>query len=101
PCLQSFFFLTILPPPNSTLFPYTTLFRSHCYCADEPVPDPQQPPAFCAPCRTFRTTQRAGPKTDLDAGIHAAAHFPRVARRVRPGAHRDWLDAAPRGPASR
>src|SRR5204862_2034823 len=23
-----FFFLTIPPPPNSTLFPYTTLFRS-------------------------------------------------------------------------
>src|SRR2546430_11117275 len=24
-----FFFLMIRPPPNSTLFPYTTLFRSH------------------------------------------------------------------------
>src|SRR5439155_21585192 len=24
-----YFFLMILPPPNSTLFPYTTLFRSH------------------------------------------------------------------------
>src|SRR5690625_7597398 len=24
----SFFFLTIPPPPSSTLFPYTTLFRS-------------------------------------------------------------------------
>src|SRR5947209_13572115 len=26
--LISFFFVTIPPPPNSTLFPYTTLFRS-------------------------------------------------------------------------
>src|SRR5262249_61783381 len=25
---SSFFFLTLLPPPTSTLFPYTTLFRS-------------------------------------------------------------------------
>src|SRR5207253_8424508 len=25
----SFFFLLIRPPPTSTLFPYTTLFRSH------------------------------------------------------------------------
>src|SRR5476651_1936779 len=25
-----FFFLMILRPPRSTLFPYTTLFRSHC-----------------------------------------------------------------------
>src|SRR5439155_25692950 len=25
-----FFFLKIPPPPRSTLFPYTTLFRSHC-----------------------------------------------------------------------
>src|SRR5439155_27224721 len=24
-----YFFLTIRPPPRSTLFPYTTLFRSH------------------------------------------------------------------------
>src|SRR5437899_4066860 len=27
-CLVSFFFLMIRPPPRSTLFPYTTLFRS-------------------------------------------------------------------------
>src|SRR5690242_21844853 len=26
--IQSFFFLMIRPPPTSTLFPYTTLFRS-------------------------------------------------------------------------
>src|SRR5690554_7661720 len=25
-----FFFLTVRPPPRSTLFPYTTLFRSGC-----------------------------------------------------------------------
>src|SRR5258708_15054776 len=30
PCLQLlFFFLMIRRPPRSTLFPYTTLFRSH------------------------------------------------------------------------
>src|SRR5687768_18124531 len=28
-----FFFLMIRRPPRSTLFPYTTLFRSHCVCA--------------------------------------------------------------------
>src|SRR5256885_6433720 len=28
PCLLSFFFLMIRRPPRSTLFPYTTLFRS-------------------------------------------------------------------------
>src|SRR5206468_11167666 len=28
PCPCSFFFLTTRPPPRSTLFPYTTLFRS-------------------------------------------------------------------------
>src|SRR5215208_73914 len=27
-CVYFFFFLTIRPPPISTLFPYTTLFRS-------------------------------------------------------------------------
>src|SRR5258707_5063463 len=29
PVLPSFFFLMIRRPPRSTLFPYTTLFRSH------------------------------------------------------------------------
>src|SRR5256885_15051002 len=28
-----FFFLMIRRPPRSTLFPYTTLFRSHSLCA--------------------------------------------------------------------
>src|SRR2546430_8968815 len=28
-CLSLFFFLMIRRPPRSTLFPYTTLFRSH------------------------------------------------------------------------
>src|SRR5258708_34712728 len=28
----SFFFLMIRRPPRSTLFPYTTLFRSHVFC---------------------------------------------------------------------
>src|SRR5471030_3437633 len=31
-----FFFLMIRRPPRSTLFPYTTLFRSEPGCADEP-----------------------------------------------------------------
>src|SRR5207249_11564614 len=30
-CLFVFFFLEIRPPPRSTLFPYTTLFRSHSW----------------------------------------------------------------------
>src|SRR2546429_4087930 len=30
-CLCFFFFLMIRRPPRSTLFPYTTLFRSHAF----------------------------------------------------------------------
>src|SRR5205823_13112848 len=29
-CIPLFFFLRFPPPPRSTLFPYTTLFRSYC-----------------------------------------------------------------------
>src|SRR5438445_683476 len=32
--IHFFFFLMILRPPRSTLFPYTTLFRSHLGAAD-------------------------------------------------------------------
>src|SRR5207253_5799697 len=34
-----FFFLLLRPPPRSTLFPYTTLFRSNVVCgAQDPLP---------------------------------------------------------------
>src|SRR6266511_4462503 len=44
--IYSFFFLMIRPPPRSTLFPYTTLFRS-------PAPARPAPTAGrrCAGCR--------------------------------------------------
>src|SRR5690348_17414096 len=32
PCISFFFFLMIRRPPRSTLFPYTTLFRSNRRC---------------------------------------------------------------------
>src|SRR3712207_7265526 len=38
-CIVVFFFLMIRRPPRSTLFPYTTLFRSHEQGGDEGVLD--------------------------------------------------------------
>src|ERR1017187_1583161 len=35
-CVLFFFFLMIRRPPRSTLFPYTTLFRSGCHFAGTP-----------------------------------------------------------------
>src|SRR2546430_11225470 len=40
-----FFFLMIRQPPRSTLFPYTTLFRSHL----RPLPVPLKPPPLAKP----------------------------------------------------
>src|SRR6202012_6281298 len=44
---QCFFFLMIRRPPRSTLFPYTTLFRSglvmSCWCLDAPLAAERQP----------------------------------------------------------
>src|SRR6266550_8362554 len=40
--LSFFFFLMIRRPPRSTLFPYTTLFRSH-RVVDEPIEPGQLP----------------------------------------------------------
>src|SRR5688572_31752587 len=36
-CAFFFFFLMIRRPPRSTLFPYTTLFRSHSWNASDPI----------------------------------------------------------------
>src|SRR3712207_7317604 len=52
-----FFFLMIRRPPRSTLFPYTTLFRSR-RCSTPPSPPPSRPvPRSCrgsrpSPCTT-------------------------------------------------
>src|SRR6266853_5978009 len=43
PSITSFFFLMIRRPPRSTLFPYTTLFRS--------LPSDQQAPILFAHCQ--------------------------------------------------
>src|SRR3712207_7945085 len=39
-----FFFLMIRRPPRSTLFPYTTLFRSRCGCAVMVLPSSRTKP---------------------------------------------------------
>src|SRR5439155_19019646 len=72
----SFFFLLIRPPPRSTLFPYTTLFRSRgvrAYRGDHRRPEgrrahPRQP-AGLRP--GDRRVQRAGARGG-DAGRAAA-----------------------------
>src|SRR5260370_20172278 len=38
-----FFFLMIRRPPRSTLFPYTTLFRSLCWCRSAGSAHPEEP----------------------------------------------------------
>src|SRR6185312_16904559 len=48
----AFFFLMIRRPPRSTLFPYTTLFRSH----RRPVP-PRWPPGRAAPAGAGRSEE--------------------------------------------
>src|SRR6266480_667509 len=41
-----FFFLMIRRPPRSTLFPYTTLFRSRSRCRRHGPADPRAVPGF-------------------------------------------------------
>src|SRR6202171_6705850 len=49
-----FFFLMIRRPPRSTLFPYTTLFRS---LSPGPVPTPPSPPEPEAPPAPVRSEE--------------------------------------------
>src|SRR5262249_60888719 len=58
PALLCFFFLMIRRPPRSTLFPYTTLFRSSTAVRPWPVSSSTAP----SPCRTStmpRTSRRS------------------------------------------
>src|SRR2546430_9583063 len=47
-----FFFLMIRRPPRSTLFPYTTLFRSRCSSSPRPARRSACRAARCRPART-------------------------------------------------
>src|SRR5438552_18033379 len=54
-----FFFLMIRRPPRSTLFPYTTLFRSHsCSSTSERPSLPHRRPASSRRCRRDRKSTR-------------------------------------------
>src|SRR2546425_5281074 len=60
-----FFFLMIRRPPRSTLFPYTTLFRSHCAGRGR-VPRDRRPRFHRRPGRGCAADRcaRAGPRSE-------------------------------------
>src|SRR2546423_9923274 len=54
----SFFFLMIRRPPRSTLFPYTTLFRSRASTSSPPLPrDPARPSPSACPSSNARSEE--------------------------------------------
>src|SRR5208283_5499401 len=59
PCLSSFFFLMIRRPPRSTLFPYTTLFRSR-----SARPPSSQIRALSRPTRSCLRSTRSGTRSE-------------------------------------
>src|SRR3712207_8220649 len=54
-----FFFVMIRRPPRSTLFPYTTLFRSRAHPASEYCADPQER-AFLTLINNYRAANGLG-----------------------------------------
>src|SRR5204862_8123369 len=77
----SFFFLMLRPPPRSTLFPYTTLFRSRSLRAThrhgekvQSRPAPVTSSAVARPiCRT-RAASRVAPRPMLCGKIRSEEH---------------------------
>src|SRR6266536_6528957 len=59
-----FFFLMIRRPPRSTLFPYTTLFRSHGRRGSRSRA-PSHPPRRCGPVRSEEHTSELQSRVDL------------------------------------
>src|SRR5690348_18366688 len=73
PTLSLFFFSMLRRPPRSTLFPYTTLFRSH---KDWP------------PSKASARTAASPDRETRAANEHSAARRARAPRRARPLGHR-------------
>src|SRR6266436_1730129 len=78
---SSFFFLMIRRPPRSTLFPYTTLFRS----GDHLVHLAARPVGLGKPgLLDIRDRTGVGTQPDLDADAAAGERFPEILRLGRP-----------------
>src|SRR5699024_12330266 len=60
-----FFLLLITPPPRSTLFPYTTLFRSptDCVCGRCPSPHARSASTRCSRWSDWRIWPPVGPSS--------------------------------------
>src|SRR2546430_13702756 len=85
PLLILFFFLMIRRPPRSTLFPYTTLFRS---CRRRPSPPPR--PAAAArgsrpPCRDRKSTRLNSSHSQISYAVFCLKKKKR--QRSGPGLH--------------
>src|SRR3989449_9279030 len=83
-----FFFLMIRRPPRSTLFPYTTLFRSMDPARAGVVPAGRAGEAHAGRLPRGVPGQEAGLARRLPAGAPAAARGRRNARRARARAAR-------------
>src|SRR5438876_4068794 len=88
--LCSFFFLLIRRPPRSTLFPYTTLFRSMGFTPARP------PPRSRALCTTIctgcsRSTRRRGAQrseehtSELQSPVHLVCRLLLEKKKMREG----------------
>src|SRR5258707_11862983 len=64
-----FFFLMIRRPPRSTLFPYTTLFRSKAYRYLSPPPTKTSPPAVTIAPPLLSDPSRSGSATPFKRGL--------------------------------
>src|SRR2546430_13220708 len=69
-CFFSFFFLMIRRPPRSTLFPYTTLFRSSPRPSAPLAGEREEKSERCLPvrCRWALSVPRSAPDPAPDAG---------------------------------
>src|SRR6266516_3950167 len=90
--LVFFFFLMIRRPPRSTLFPYTTLFRSrHPRPADRSRQGPFWPPGRCADQRGWNASRDRGTGS-AGVELRRCASCRRLAQRAE-GTADSWTDA--------
>src|SRR3712207_7872516 len=72
--MHYFFFLMIRRPPRSTLFPYTTLFRSSCVPRGSPRPFRRRPIGARPSARKAAATRRRkrGPRRRMRSEEHTS-----------------------------
>src|SRR5438876_2970028 len=92
--IRCFFFLVIRRPPRSTLFPYTTLFRSQRWTAGRPSSSRTRGsgsrPRSCPTCSSASTGRSEEHTSELQSPVHLVCRLLLEKKKLKTSPQQRW-----------